>query len=304
MIRKIFAYGITFTVAAVAGWLIWNQYRNYMINPWTRDAQVRANVVDIAPRVAGPISQVAVVDNQLVKKGDLLFTIDPADYQAAAELAQAQVLAESSAMTQTKQELDRQTALFQKKVNAVQDFQNAQDAYATASATLASAEANLKTAKLRLSYTKIYATVNGQVTNMNVSPGTYAAAGQQVMALIDRDSYWIAAYFKEDQIFHIAPGDRVLMTLIGKSEAVFAGTVQSIGWGIFLTDGSAGQGTSLLPEVSPTVDWVRLPQRFPVRIQVEPSSSVPLRIGETVSVGVTRQHLASISQPALTSINP
>lgn len=145
----------------------------------------------IAPRVDGPISQVAVRDNQLVKKGDLLFIIDPADFEAAVEEAEAQVQSLASTAVQAKQELDRQTDLFQKRVNPIRDFQNAQDAYASARANLAAAEASLKTAKLKLSYTKIYATVNGQVTNMNISPEDYATAGKQVMALIDsgyRDS--------------------------------------------------------------------------------------------------------------------
>jgi RND family efflux transporter MFP subunit len=302
MIRRIIAYGITLTVAMAAGWLIWDQYQNYLFNPWTRDAQVRANVVGIAPRVEGPISQVAVRDNQFVRKGDLLFAIDPADFEAAVEQAEAQVQALASDVLQAKQELDRQTNLFQKKVNPVRDFQNAQDAYATARANLAAAEANLKTTKLKLSYTKIYATVNGQVTNVDISPGHYAAAGQQVMALIDSDSYWIAAYFKEDQIFHIRPGDAVKMTLMGQPDSMFTGVVQSIGWGIFVTDGSAAQATKLLPEVSPTVDWVRLPQRFPVRIR--PTPAMPLRVGETVSVQVGSRNQHSIPQPALSSINP
>jgi multidrug resistance efflux pump len=122
------------------------------------------------------------------------------------------------------------------------------------------------------------------------------------MALIDRDSYWIAAYFKENQIFHVSPGDSARMTLMGQPDAVFTGTVQSIGWGIFLTDGSAAQGTNQLPEVSPTVDWVRLPQRFPVRIR--PNPSMPLRVGETVSVSVAGGYRDSIPQPPFSSINP
>ena len=92
------------------------------------------------------------------------------------------------------------------------------------------------------------------------------------------------------------------MTLMGQPNAVFTGTVQSIGWGIFVTDGSAEQGTKLLPEVSPTVDWVRLPQRFPVRIR--PNPSMPWRVGETVSVQVTSRHRDSIPQPTLSWINP
>jgi RND family efflux transporter MFP subunit len=287
MIRKILAYSLTLTVAAVAGWIIWTEYQRYTDDPWTRDGQVRANVVGIAPRVPGPIIRIAVIDNQQVKRGDLLFEIDPADYQAALEQAKAQVLAAEATLTQRKQDLDRQTELFQRKVNPLKDYQDAQDNCDTATANLAAAKANLVTAQLRLSYTKIYATVNGEVTNMDISEGAYASTGVQVMALVDRDSYWIAAYFKETQLRHIAKGDTAIISLMGDEDLPFTGTVRSVGWGIFVTDGSAGQGTALLPSVSPTIDWVRLPERFPVRIQVVNSGRTELRMGQTASVTIS-----------------
>jgi multidrug resistance efflux pump len=287
MSRRILGYGFTLVIAAVAGWIIWTEYQRYTDYPWTRDGQVRANVVGIAPRVPGPIIRVAVIDNQHVKKGDLLFEIDPADYQAAVDQVKAQVLATQATLTQRKQELDRQTELFEKKVNALKDFQDAQDSYDTAKANLAAAKADLVTAKLRLSYTKIYATVNGDVTNMNISEGAYASTGVQVMALVDRDSYWIAAYFKETQLRHIAAGDTAIISLMGNEDVPFTGTVRSVGWGIFVTDGSAAEGTALLPSVSPTIDWVRLPQRFPVRIQVYDSDRMDLRMGQTASVTIS-----------------
>jgi multidrug resistance efflux pump len=285
MIRKL-GYGLTCTVAAVGAWIVWNEYQHYTNDPWTRDGQVRANVVGIAPRVPGPIIRIAVIDNQQVKRGDLLFEIDPADYRAAVEQAKAQVLAAEATLTQRQQELDRQSELFQKKVNALKDYQDAQDNCDTAKANLAAAKANLLTSELRLSYTKIYATVNGEVTNLNVSEGAYASTGEQILALVDRDSYWIAAYFKETQLRHISTGDTAVISLMGNEDQPFTGTVRSVGWGIFVTDGSAGQGTALLPSVSPTIDWVRLPQRFPVRIQVANSGGTDLRMGQTASVTI------------------
>ena len=287
MIKKILAYGFTVAIAAAAGWIIWTEYQHYTDDPWTRDGQVRANVVGIAPRVPGPIIRIAVIDNQQVKRGDLLFEIDPADYSAAVEQAKAQVLAAEADLTEKKQELDRQTALFQKKVNPLKDYQDAQDNCDTAKANLAAAKANLLTAQLRLSYTKIYATVNGEVTNLDVSEGAYASTGEQIMALVDRDSYWIAAYFKETQLRHISTGDTAIISLMGNEDQPFTGRVRSVGWGIFVTDGSAGQGTALLPSVSPTIDWVRLPQRFPVRIQVANSGRTELRMGQTASVTIS-----------------
>jgi RND family efflux transporter MFP subunit len=287
MNKKILSYGFTLAIAAAAGWIIWTEYQHYSDDPWTRDGQVRANVVGIAPRVPGPIIRIAVIDNQQVKRGDLLFEIDPADYDAAVQQAKAQVLAAEAALTQREQELDRQTELFQKKVNALKDFQDAQDSYDTAKANLAAAKANLLTSELRLSYTKIYATVNGEVTNLDVSEGAYASTGQQILALVDRDSYWIAAYFKETQLRHIARGDTAIISLMGNEDLPFTGTVRSVGWGIFVTDGSSAQGTALLPSVSPTIDWVRLPQRFPVRIQVYSSARTELRMGQTASVTIS-----------------
>lgn len=289
MIGKILAYSLTLAVAAVAGWIIWTEYQRYTDDPWTRDGQVRANVVGIAPRVPGPIIRIAVIDNQQVKRGDLLFEIDPADYQAALDQAKAQVLAAEATLTQRKQDLDRQTELFQRKVNPLKDYQDAQDNCDTAEANLAAAKANLVTAQLRLSYTKIYATVNGEVTNLNVSEGAYASTGEQILALVDRDSYWIAAYFKETQLRHIATGDTAIISLMGNEDQPFTGRVRSVGWGIFVTDGSAGQGTALLPSVSPTIDWVRLPQRFPVRIQVANSGRTELRMGQTASVTISHR---------------
>jgi hypothetical protein len=73
-------------------------------------------------------------------------------------------------------------------------------------------------------------------------------------------------------------------------------------WGIFVTDGSSGQGTALLPSVSPTIDWVRLPQRFPVRIQVDSSAPTDLRIGQTASVAISHEPQSAALHNRLTSI--
>jgi multidrug resistance efflux pump len=86
------------------------------------------------------------------------------------------------------------------------------------------------------------------------------------------------------QLRHISTGD--IISLMGNEDLPFRGTVRSMGWGIFVPDGSSGQGTALPPSVSPTIDWVRLPQRFPVRIQVDSSALTELRIGQAASVAI------------------
>jgi len=250
---------VTLGVAALALVAAWLLFLRYETRPWTRDGQVRANIVGVAPRVEGPVIRIPVRDNQRVNKGDLLFEIDPATFEAALANARARLEQSLAGVVQTKQELDRQTDLYTKQVNSLRDLQDAQDSYAAAQANADAAKAEVQTAKLNLEYTKVFAPVNGYLTNVQTSPGTYVYAGAQLLALVDADSFWVAAYFKETQLRHIQEGGPV---------------------------DTGAASPDLLPAVPQTVDWVRLPQRFPVRVHVTGKPPVPLRIGQTVSVAV------------------
>jgi multidrug resistance efflux pump len=276
-------YLVTSFVLVLAIGAAFLMYGRYVDRPWTRDAQVRANIVGIAPRVEGPIIQIPIKDNQPVKKGDLLFEIDPSTFQAAVNNAAAKLKQAQASEIQTNQDLQRQTTLYEQKVNDLRDLQNAQDAFAAAVANTAAATATLQNAELNLSYTKVFAPVDGYMTNMNTSLGQYVNVGQQLLALVDASSFWIAAYFKETQLKHIQIGGKAKITLMGHESQPFEGEVVSVAWGIFLQDGST---VELLPDVSQTIDWVRLPNRFPVRIQVTGQPPIPLRIGQTASVSV------------------
>ena len=289
MKARLFSYLITLIIVGLALWAAVSLYVRYIEHPWTRDGQIRANIVGIAPRVSGPIIHVAVHDNQQLRKGDLLFEIDPSDFQAQVDIAAGQLQNDEATLKQQQQNLQRQTQLYRTHVTAEQDFQNAQDSFAAARAQLTSAKATLELAELNLGYTKVFAPVDGYVTNMNTSEGTYVTAGVQLMALVDTSSFWIAGYFKETQLPHIQVGQKAIVTVMGRENHPFEGVVRSVGWGVFVQDGSDSTSTALLPSVSQTIDWVRLPQRFPVRIQVLASSPVPLRIGQTVSVAMTSE---------------
>jgi len=135
MKARLFNYLATFIIIGLAGWAGWSLYQKYIQNPWTRDSQVRANIVGIAPRVSGPIIQVTVRDNQEVKTGDLLFEIDPADFEALLNVASGQVLNAEANLKQQQQNLDRQYDLYSKHVVPAQDYQNAQDSFAAAQAS-------------------------------------------------------------------------------------------------------------------------------------------------------------------------
>jgi multidrug resistance efflux pump len=281
-----YRYLVTLIVVAVAGGVAWLLYQKYVTDPWTRDCQVRANVVGIAPRVSGPIINIPVHDNQEVKAGDLLFELDPADYKTALDSAKASVANGEANLVQKQQDLDREADLFQRRVTSKQEFQNAQNALASAKAQLDAAQANLKQSELNLGYTKVYAPVDGYLTNVNTSPGAYVHTGDQLIALVDSSTFWIAAYFKETQLLSIKPGRTVKITLMGYHDEPFEGKVDSVAWGIFVQDGSGGTSTGLLAAVNQTVDWVRLPQRFPVRVKIIGKPPIPLRIGQTVTVAV------------------
>ena len=278
------AYLLTAIVIILAAVAALGMYQRYTTKPWTRDGQVRANVVGIACRVAGPIVQFPVRDNQPVKKGDLLFEVDPSTYKAAADQCAAKLQQAQAAQIQAQQELQRQSALYQTKVTDLRDLQNAQDSLAAATANVAAAAADLELARLNLSYTKIVAPVDGYLTNVNTSPGTYVYAGQQLLALVDISSFWIAAYFKETQLHHVKEGGKAMITFIGRENQPFEGVVDSTAWGIFDENGST---VELLPKVGQTVDWVRLPNRFPVRVRATGQPPIPLRIGQTVSIAMT-----------------
>jgi multidrug resistance efflux pump len=263
-------------------------YSHYLTKPWTRDAYVRANVVGVAPRVAGPIIEIPIKDNQPVKKGDLLFRIDPRTFEAALEQAKGQLAQTEAKLADLEANAKRAVDLLAQNVISREQYDDQVQAFEAAKADVEAAQAAVRNAELNLEFSTVVSPVDGYLTNINTSPGTYVAAGQQLLALVDTSTFWVAAYFKETQINHVQPGDQVRITLMGHAEQPFEGTVTSTAWGIFVQDGSTS-GEQMLPSVPQTVDWVRLPNRFPVRVQVSGEPPVPLRIGQTASVAIVRE---------------
>jgi multidrug resistance efflux pump len=279
---------ITLGVVALALVAALLMYERYLTKPWTRDAYVRANVVGVAPRVAGPIVQIPVKDNQAVKKGDLLFQIDPRTFQATLDQAKGQLAQAQAKLVDLEANAKRAVDLLAKNVISREQYDDQVQAFEAAKADVEAAQAAVENAQLNLDFTTVISPVDGYLTNINTSPGTYVAAGQQLLALVDTSTFWVAAYFKETQINHVQPGDTVRITLMGHNGQPFEGEVVSTAWGIFVQDGSTA-GNQMLPDVQQTVDWVRLPNRFPVRVQVTGEPPVPLRIGQTASVAIVRE---------------
>lgn len=146
--------------------------------------------------------------------------------------------------------------------------------------------AKLENAELQLSYAKVVAPVNGFVTDLRVSLGTYANVGSPILAIVDDDSWRVVAYYKETQLAGIRPGQPAAVHLPAYPGVRFEGSVQGIGWGVEQQNGDGTRGPSGVPSVSPTVDWVRMAQRFPVRITVPSDPAHPLRKGMRATVRI------------------
>jgi multidrug resistance efflux pump len=271
---------LTAAIAAVIGWQLWVYY---MDAPWTRDGTVRADVVKIAPDVSGLVSEVLVRDNQDVRKGQVLFRIDPVRFQYALQLATANVTGKESAAQEAAREMNRYRALTSLEVSTEEQQQSSAKAI-EAAAAYQQAVVDRNVAQLNLDRSEVRASVDGTVTNFSMRPGDYVTAGAPIFALIDTDSIYVAGYFEETKLPQIREGDRARVRLMGEGQ-IIEGHVQSIAGGV--ADRERQASSDLLANIAPTFSWVRLAQRVPVRIAVDHvPADVRLLVGRTASVEV------------------
>jgi membrane fusion protein, multidrug efflux system len=318
--------GTLVLAALLLGWFI---YKLYYSNPRTDDAYVHANTASVAAHVSGQIVQLPIRDNQQVKRGDLLFVVDPRPYKLAldaartklnltqieiktsqdtiyaanAELAQRRIDAANS-----KQYLDRIVPLRERDFVTDNDVVEARNKYKAAEAGVATAASELQKAQdalgiiedvnqrmraaqeeiedaqLNYDYCFVHSPFDGYVTNLNISEGQYANIGQPVLTLVDDRNWYVLAYFREDLLDRIRPGMRADVSLLSYPGKRFQGEVQGIGWGLFQENGATVAG---LPNVEETLNWVRLNQRFPVRVDLKPADrDHPFRMGQTAVVTI------------------
>ena len=287
---KIIKILLTLSIIALAAFFSYNKYEEYIENPWTRDGPVRTQVIQITPRVNGMVTKIHVVDNQKVKTGDLLFEIDPSQYQVKLNQAEARLQRTREAAKGTKIEYERVKNIYAKDKGAVsqKDLVRNETNYYKSLADIDSSTESLNTAKLNLSYTKVYAEVDGYVSNINFQIGSQASANKPILALVDENAYWVFGFFREDAIPEVEIGDKAMVTLLAYPDTPLSGKVESIAWGIAHSDGNPGN--NLLPSVKPVFQWIRLAQRIPVRIKLDKlPENVKLRFGLTASVIVLKR---------------
>lgn len=306
----------------IVGFWYWYQQKYY---PSTDDAYVQANIIQIAAQVSGPVAQTFVQEHQHVHQGQLLFTLDPTPFQVAANKAAAnlqyiqQQVAGAESMVQAAQALvmQRQAELDTLEKDAKRTFTlvkqgqlpkaNADDTHgqlAVAKAALAAAnsqlqqakqqlgklgvqnaqyqaaQADLKQALLNLSYTQVKAPANGVLNNFNIRSGTMVSAYTPLFNLIEEKQWWVDANFKETQLKRIHPGQKVTIELDIYPNYRYDGIVQSISSG-------SGAAFSLFPPENATGNWVKVTQRFPVRILITlRDRKHPLRVGASSQVTI------------------
>ena len=153
----------------------------------------------------------------------------------------------------------------------------------TEHALVAEVEAQLAEARLNLEWTRVYAPANGYVTNVQLREGSYVHVGTPVLTCIDGDQWWVVGNFRENSLENVRPGQRVGLTFNTYPGRIFPGTVETVGWGV---DQGQGSPSGNLPAIGEPKNWIRLAQRFQVRIIPQLPSDHPLRVGATASVAV------------------
>jgi membrane fusion protein, multidrug efflux system len=300
---------------ALPGWRYLSSYEE------TDDAQVDGHVIAVSSRINGTIARVYVIDTQEVHEGQILADIDPDDYvvaveRARARLAQTEAQVESAKAdyqtalsrvsqdqaTRAKAEYDvpRLAILAARGAGRGEDYQEslrvAKVAGATVNADRAGANAALKNIKsreaevreaqadldqalLNYGYTKITAPMRGVIGKKNVEPGQRVQPGESLLAVVPLDDVWITADFKEDQLRRMRPGQPVDIHVDALGR-VFKGHVEGLG-------SASGERFSLLPPENATGNYVKVVQRIPVRIDLEPGQNIDHRLVPGMSVEPT-----------------
>jgi len=255
---------------------------HYNLEPWTRDGRVRADIAQVSPDVSGLVTEVRVTNNQVVNKDDVLFVLDRPRFELALHQAEASVAAIAVALAQARRENERNRNLTD--LATTEQVEEGQSKVDQLVAQLNSARAQRDVARLNLDRTTIRAPVNGIVTNVELRPGDYATVGRQVLALLDTDTIHVDGYFEETKLPWIRVGDRALVRIMG-IKAGLHGTVESIDAGI--EDRERSASSQALANVNPTFSWVRLAQRIPVRIKLDPTTrDIRLIAGRTATVSI------------------
>ncbi|MFA7901163.1 efflux RND transporter periplasmic adaptor subunit [Pseudomonas aeruginosa] len=273
---------LTLLVVTFAAVLVWQMVVYYLFAPWTRDGHIRADVIQIAPDVSGLIQKVEVRDNQTVKRGDVLFTIDQDRFTLALRQAKATLGERQETLAQASREVNRNRKLG--NLVAAEQLEESQSRQARARSAVSEAQVAVESAQLNLDRSVVRSPVDGYLNDRAPRNHEFVTAGRPVLSVVDSASYHVDGYFEETKLGGIHIGDVVDIRVMGDNTRL-RGHVESFAAGI--EDRDRSSGTNLLPNVNPAFSWVRLAQRIPVRIAFdEVPQDFRMIAGRTATVSI------------------
>nr|WP_314477445.1 HlyD family secretion protein [uncultured Pseudomonas sp.] len=278
---------LTLLVVTFAAVLVWQMVVYYLFAPWTRDGHIRADVIQIAPDVSGLIQKVEVRDNQTVKRGDVLFTIDQDRFTLALRQAKATLGERQETLAQASREVRRNRKLG--NLVAAEQLEESQSREARARSAVSEAQVAVDSAQLNLDRSVVRSPVDGYLNDRAPRNHEFVTAGRPVLSVVDSGSYHVDGYFEETKLGGIHIGDVVDIRVMG-DDTRLRGHVESFAAGI--EDRDRSSGSNLLPNVNPAFSWVRLAQRIPVRIAFdEVPQDFRMIAGRTATVSIVEdQH--------------
>lgn len=258
LIAKLFAVFVLvmLTIAIVLVALRMNE------RPRTDDAVLVANIANIAPDVSGRIISLPARNNQSVHVGEVLFVIDPEPYRLKLNAAKAGLKLASAT-------LERIEPLLGKGYITAERIDEARAAKENARALEALANRDLIN-------TTVVAPFSGKIAGLNIAVGEYAVAGHPLFTLIDTSKWYVVANFRETEIARMRPGANASVYIMAQPQKALPGHVDSVGWGVRSENAGLESG---LPNIPKSLNWVRLAQRFPVRILLDNPPENLMRIG-------------------------
>jgi multidrug resistance efflux pump len=279
LLRKVATAAVA-VVAVLVALVTWDHYN---AGPWTRDGRVRVHVASVAPQISGQIRELRIADNQFVRKGDILYVIEPFDFEAALRAHKATLQQKIADLNVKQLQSERRSRLSDLSAS-VEQKQVYEGSALQAKAAVDAAQEQVSQAEINLQRTAVRSPVNGIVTNLLLREGDYAHQGATNVSIIDADSYWVDGYFEETKLARLCVGDRAEAKLMGYSAPII-GHIATVTRGISVSNAAAS--TQGLPNVDPVYTWVRLAQRVPVRIAIDKvPPGVPLVSGLTATVTI------------------
>lgn len=335
---------LSFLVIGIAYGSYWALVLRYEES--TTDAYVDGNIVEITPQISGIVISIGADNTQFVKKAQTLVELDQADARIALDEAEAQlartvrevrnlfattaqlqatVRVRQSDLTMAEQDLARRERLGNSGAISNEELQHARDAQKVAQSALLSAKEQLaanmarvdgttiedhpevrnaaaavRAAYLTFSRTQLPAPVSGYVARRSVQLGQRVGPGARLMAVVPLDQVWVDANFKEPQLVDVRVGQPATLRadLYGGS-VTYHGKVVGFGAG-------TGSAFALLPAQNATGNWIKIVQRVPVRIALDPRElrAHPLQIGASMRVEVDTRDRAGPRLPRLANPDP